>query len=433
VKVVRHQDRDFTRALQSLDRRFAPDPTLTERVIEIIEQVRRCGDRALLELTAHFGGPKLKASQLLVTEREFAAARGQVRRETKRAIAAAIANVRDFARRSLRTDWTASNHQGVLVGERFDPFERVGVYIPAGTAPLVSTAVMTVTLAAVAGVPQIVVTTPPGGDARINPDLLYALEKTGATEVYKVGGAQAIAALAYGTQTIGAVSKVFGPGNAFVVEAKRQVFGHVAVDLLPGPSEILVIADDSANPMWVAADMLAQAEHGVGSWICLVSTSEKIVEAVQRELFNQIAKLRRREHLNHVLEETSLLILVKDLAQAVEIANRFAPEHLSVVTRHNRRVAKQVRTAGAIFLGSFSPVVGGDFVAGPSHELPTGGAGKSFSGLTVNQFQRRTSIVEFNRISLKRSLPLIQAFSKAEGLDAHARSAEVRFSENSRL
>ena len=312
------------------------------------------------------------------------------------------------------------------MGERFDPFHRVGIYVPGGTAPLVSTAVMTCTLAAVAGVPEIVIATPAGPDGKVNDALLFALQYAGATEIYKVGGAQAVAALAFGTESIRPVVKIYGPGNAYVVEAKRQVFGRVAVDLLPGPSEIFIIADNSAHPAWVASDLLAQAEHGHNSMVVLATDSADLLAAVEKEVAAQFTKLSRAPHIQEVLDTSTFLVLVNRIEDAVALCNSFAPEHASVVTKQDDANAAKLRTTGAIFLGGFSPVVGGDFVAGPSHELPTGGAGKSFPGLTVDQFQRRTSLVRFDAQSLRASLPIIQTFSAIEGLDAHGRSAEIR-------
>ena len=255
------------------------------------------------------------------------------------------------------------------------------------------------------------------------------MQYAGATEIYKVGGAQAIAALAFGTESIQPVAKIYGPGNAYVVEAKRQVFGRVAVDLLPGPSEIFIIADDSARPAWVASDLLAQAEHGHNSMVVFATDSADLLAAVEREVAAQAAQLARATHIQAVLDTSTYLVLVKQIEDAVALCNSFAPEHASVVTKQDDTLAAQLRTSGAIFLGGYSPVVGGDFVAGPSHELPTGGAGKSFPGLTVDQFQRRTSLVRFDAASLRASLPIIQTFSAIEGLDAHGRSAEIRLEE----
>jgi histidinol dehydrogenase len=272
-----------------------------------------------------------------------------------------------------------------------------------------------------------VVVSPVGATKEMNPGLLAALRITGATEVYKVGGAQAIGALAFGTKSIRRVSKIFGPGNAYVTEAKRQVFGFVAVDLLPGPSEILVLADQTANAEWVAADLLAQAEHGHGSVICLISFSEGFILSVGRAIDQQMETLARKEFLREVLDQNAFFILAKDQTQAIEIVNDFAPEHLSLAVEAPESIAQSIRTAGAIFIGNYSPVAAGDFLAGPSHELPTGGAGKSFAGLTVDQFQRRTSRIQFDAESLRKSVPIISQFSQVERLDAHGRSATIRF------
>ena len=421
MRTLRYTDPDFLTAIDGLRRTAAPDAHLEAGVREILHAVRDRGDDALIELTRRFGGPELKASDLQLREKA-----PLVTDPAREAIRIAYENVRDFAKRSLRKSWMAKNWQGARVGERFDPFERVGIYVPGGTAPLVSTAIMTITLAATAGVPEIVIATPADADGRINSALHYALLAAGATEIYKVGGAQAIAALAYGTATIRRVQKVFGPGNAYVVEAKRQVFGHVAVDLLPGPSEVLVLADAAANPMWVAADLLAQAEHGAGSTAVLVTDSSKLLRAVQAELLLQQQKLTRQDHLLGVMDHGCVLVLVKKLKEGIAIVNDYAPEHLAIVAKDDEKIAAQIRTAGAIFLGPYSAVVAGDFLAGPSHTLPTGGAGKSFSGLSVDMFQRRTSIIRFDEKSLRKSLPTIQTFSAVEGLDAHGRSAEIR-------
>ena len=292
---------------------------------------------------------------------------------------------------------------------------------------LITTALMTITLAKVACCREIVVCTPCGKDGSINAALLFAARAAGATEIYRVGGAQAIAALAYGTPTIRRVSKIFGPGNAYVVTAKRLLVGHVAIDLLPGPSELLVLADETANPKFAAADLLAQAEHGSGhERVWLVTTSGKIIKAVGQEMARQLPKLARREFIRRVLDNNVWLIQVKTLDDGVALANRLAPEHCEVMTRNPRKLSEKILTAGAIFLGPWSPTVLGDYVAGPSHTLPTGGAGASFPGLTVDQFQRRTSLVEYTRASLKKALPAVKKFAELEGLDSHGKSAEIR-------
>lgn len=420
MEILRHTEPGFAESLRKLLRKATPPAGIEETVREILGAVRKHGDTALLEYTRRFGGPALRPSELLETRTPKLPA------HTARLIAAARRNVHAFARQSLRKDWKMRNAQGAWTGERFTPFERVGIYVPGGTAPLVSTAIMTVTLAAAAGVREIVVATPADIDGRINDALLHALRSSGATEIYKIGGAQAIAALAIGTKTIRNVQKIAGPGNAYVVEAKRQVFGEVSIDLLPGPSEVFVIADATANPAWVAAELLAQAEHGKGSGIVLATPSARLLAAVRAELAAQCEKLSRKEYLAGVFENDSYLVLVKSLQDAVRLCNEYAPEHLSIMTQDPSSLAKGVSSAGAIFLGFHSPVAAGDFVAGPSHTLPTGGGAKSFPGLMADMFQRRTSWVKMDEKALRKSLPIIEAFSKLEGLDAHARSAAIR-------
>jgi histidinol dehydrogenase len=286
---------------------------------------------------------------------------------------------------------------------------------------------MTIILARVAGCREIVVCTPCDASGAVNPGVLFAGRAAGATEIYRLGGAQAIAAMALGTATIRPVQKIFGPGNAYVVAAKRLLFGRVAIDLLPGPSEVLVLADDAANPRFAAADLLAQAEHGSGhERVWLVTPSAKLLAAVQKEIAQQLPTLSRREFIQRALKNNGWLIQVRDLAAGIKLVNALAPEHCEIMTRQAAKVGEQITTAGAIFLGPWSPTVLGDYVAGPSHTLPTGGAGASFAGLTVDQFQRRTSVVEYNRTSLKKSLGTLQKFAEIEGLDAHGRSAAIR-------
>jgi histidinol dehydrogenase len=428
MKIVRYTDKDFSAKLRAA----ATDSSLFDAEIEsrtkaILHDVFVRGDDAVLDFTEKFDGAKLSADQLAVTQAELMAASLKADESLRAAVNEAEKNIAGFAKKSLRKNWQSKNSHGASVGEKFDPFTRVGVYIPGGTAPLVSTALMTITLAKVAGCKEIVVTTPCGGDGSINPAILFAARAAGATEIYRVGGAQAIAALAYGTKTIRRVQKIFGPGNAYVSMAKRLLVGRVAIDLLAGPSDLLVLADDTANPKFAAADMLAQAEHGSGhERVWLVTTSAKILKAVEKEISKQLPKLARREFIRRVLDRNTWLIQVAGVADAVALANQLAPEHCEVITRDARRVSGGIVTAGAIFLGNWSPTVLGDYVAGPSHVLPTDGAGASFAGLTVDQFQRRTSVVKYNRASLKKALKSVKKFSELEGLDAHGKSAEVR-------
>jgi histidinol dehydrogenase len=427
MRTLRHDQKNFNiRSAEILARR-AETPVELRRVVSgIIEQVDREGDRAVLELTRKFDKASLDVNALRVRKSELRKARENLAPKTREVVSACRHNVTAFAKKSLQKDWVMNNAQGVKVGEVFQPFNRVGVYVPGGTAPLVSTSLMTVAIARVAGVEQIAVCTPPGQDACINPNLLYALECAGASEIYKVGGAQAIAAMGCGTDSIKPVDKIFGPGNSFVVEAKRQMFGRVSIDLLPGPSEVLVIADSSGRADWIASDLLAQAEHGGDSQVVLLTTSARLLGAVKDELKKQSKTLTRQEQVRKVLSSGTTLVLVRSLGQAVELANEYAAEHVSLVVKNEESILTRIRTAGAIFLGGYSPVALGDFLAGPSHTLPTGGAGKSFSGLTAEMFQRRTSIIKAGARSIVKSAPIVEAFAEIEGLDAHGRSARIR-------
>jgi histidinol dehydrogenase len=428
VKSIRHTDKDFPARLRDV----AADSSLFDAEIEqrtkaILHEVFVRGDNAVLEFTEKFDGAKLASEQLAVTQAELFNASLAADESLRAAVTEAEANIASFAKKSKRKAWFGKNSHGASVGEKFDPFTRVGIYIPGGTAPLVSTALMTITLAKVAGCKEIVVTTPCGKDGSINPAILFAARTAGATEIYRIGGAQAIAALAYGTKTIRRVQKIFGPGNAYVSMAKRLLVGRVAIDLLAGPSDLLVLADDTANPQFAAADLLAQAEHGSGhERVWLVTTSAKLLKAVAKEVSKQLPQLPRREFIRRVLDRNTWLIQVAGVADAVALANQLAPEHCEVIMRDARRVSSGIVTAGAVFLGNWSPTVLGDYVAGPSHVLPTDGAGASFAGLTVDQFQRRTSVVEYNRASLKKALKSVKKFAELEGLGAHGRSAEIR-------
>lgn len=426
MKRLRHSSPSFAAQLRSLNRRHVPGTELSAYVAEIIGEVARGGDEALLRFAEKFDGAKLSAKKLAVGEAEWAAAAAGVPTKVKRALALAQRNVRAFAKRGLRKDWSMKNAQGAEVGEVYQAFQRVGIYVPGGSAPLISTVLMTVSLAQAAGVPEIVVCTPCDASGQVNPAMLHALRVAGATEVYKVGGAHAVAAMAYGTKTIRAVDKIVGPGNKFVVEAKRQLFGAVAIDLLPGPSEIMVLADETANPAFVAADLLAQAEHGKDSQVLVATTSEALLDAVEVEVANQLSMLPRQEIAAESLRTGGTLVLLRDLEQGIALANAWAPEHLSLVVQNEKEVLRQIRTAGAVFVGHYSPVAVGDFLAGPSHTLPTGGAGKSFPGLTVDQFQRRTSVVKLSAKALEKSAPVVELMAEIEGLAAHGRSASIR-------
>ncbi len=428
MNVLRHTDTDFASKLARLPHASTLfDPEIEQRARAILDAVQARGDAALIEFTERFDGAKLTAEQLTVSRAELFNAALAIEAPLRAALVVADKNISAFAKKSLRRNWQMRNSHGATVGEKFDPFQRVGIYIPGGKAPLASTALMTITLARVAGCREIVVCTPCGKDGNVNPALLHAARLAGATEIYKLGGAQAIASMALGTATIRRVQKIFGPGNAYVVAAKRLLFGQVAIDLLPGPSEVLVLADDTANARFAAADLLAQAEHGSGhERVWLVTPSLKLLRTVEREIAKQLPKLARHEFIARALTDNGWLIHVKSLEQGIELANQIAPEHCEVMTRNARKISTKILTAGAIFLGNTSPTVVGDYVAGPSHTLPTGGAGASFAGLTVDQFQRRTSIVEYSAAALKKSLAAVEQFAAIEGLDAHGRSATIR-------
>src|SRR5258706_726697 len=366
MRVIRFTDADFAKQLAEVT---APsslfDPVIEQRTRAILDDVRTRGDAAVLELTARFDGAKLTAEQLPVTQAELMAASLKADESLRAAVAEAAKNIGAFAKKSLRKNWQAKNSHGASVGEKFDPFQRVGIYIPGGTAPLVSTALMTITLAKVAGCKEIAICTPCGKDGSVNSALLFAARAAGATEIYRVGGAQAIAAMAYGTNTIRRVQKIFGPGNAYVVTAKRLVIGHVAVDLLPGPSELLVLADETGNPKFAAADLLAQLEHGSGhERIWLVTTSAKILKAVEKEIAKQLPKLARREFIQRVLDRNTWLIQVAGIADAVALTNQLAPEHCEVITRDARKVSGGIVTAGGSFLGNWAATGLGDYFAG---------------------------------------------------------------------
>ncbi len=431
MKVIRFTDKDFServRELMGASSLF--DPEIEARARGIVDDVRTRGDEALLELTARFDGATLTAEQLAVSRAELMAAGLKADDSLRSVVAEAERNIARFAKKARRKEWRTWNSHGAAVGEKFDAFERVGIYIPGGTAPLVSTALMTVTLARVAGCPQIVVCTPCGRDGTINDALLFAARAAGATEIYRAGGAQAIAAMAFGTKTIRRVQKIFGPGNAYVVAAKRLVVGQVAIDLLPGPSEVLVLADETAEPAFVAADLLAQAEHGSGhERVWLVTNSSRLLKAVEQAIARQLPTLSRRTFIENALRNNGWLVQVKSIEEGIVLTNQLAPEHCEIMTRKASQVSKKIVSAGAIFLGSSSPTVLGDYVAGPSHTLPTGGAGTSFAGLTVDQFQRRTSVVEYKAPALKKALRAVRKFAEIEGLSAHARSVEIRIKE----
>ncbi len=396
---------------------------------EVLAAVRKEGDAAVAHYIEKFEGAKLTAKQFRVTEKELAAAEAQVAPALKRAVKDAYRRVMKFSKASLKAPWTMKTPKGGTAGEFYSPMDRVGVYVPGGTAPLASTSVMTVTLAKAAGVKEIVACTPAGPTGTPNPVLLYALKLAGATEVYRVGGIQAIGLMAFGTKTVKKVQKIVGPGNAFVTAAKRQVYGYVGIDQVAGPSEIAVLADGTVSAKWVAADLLSQAEHGSG-WekSLLVTQDAKFAEEVKREMFAQTETLSRKALIERVFDRDGVLFCVTPtLAEGLELVNRFAPEHFEIMCKDALKLMKGVRAAGAVFAGAWTPESAGDFVAGPSHVLPTGGAANMFNGLTPDDFRRRHSYVAFTQGDLAETKDTIAAFAQVEGLDAHGRAASIRF------
>lgn len=428
MNLIRHTDNKYREKLEQLSKASSLfDPNIEQRTIEIIREVELKGDKAILKLTRQFDNACLKASDLVVRPKDLLKSWSNALPKTKKAIRMAKSNVKSFALSSMRKNWKTQNSQGGIVGEKFDPFKRVGIYIPGGTAPLVSTSIMTITLAKAAGCSEIVACTPCDENGKVNPDLLAAIYSAGATEVYRIGGAQAIAAMGYGTRTIKPVQKIFGPGNAYVVAAKRLLFGRVSIDLLPGPSELFILADTTANPKYIAADLLAQAEHGSGhERVWLATTSKNLIIKVQQEIPHQLSALSRSTIIKKTLKRNGWIIHLKSISEGISLANQLAPEHCEIMLKSPKTALKEITTAGAIFIGPWTPTVLGDYLAGPSHTLPTGGAGVSFSGLTVDMFQRRTSVVQYTKQSLARSIETIRTISGLEGLDGHGSSAEIR-------
>ena len=424
IRIVKAGDRRIER----FNARPAFPEEAEKAAAQVLADIRRDGDKAVLAAVARFEGfEATKASQLKVDLARVSAE--GIDPKIVRAVNDAHRRVLRFSKASLRKDWSMKTPRGGSAGEFFSPMDRVGVYIPGGTAPLASTSVMTVTLAKAAGVKEIVACTPAGRDGKVNPVLLYALKLAGATEIYRVGGIQAIGLMAFGTKTCRKVQKIAGPGNAFVTAAKRQVYGYVAIDQVAGPSEIAVLTDGSVDVRWIAADLLSQAEHGSGyeKSLC-VCTSAKQAEAIRAEVLRQTETLSRKALVQRVIDRDGILIVVsKGVAEGLEVVNRFAPEHFEIMTKDALKVMKGVRSAGAVFAGAWTPESAGDFVAGPSHVLPTGGAANMFNGLTPDDFRRRHSFVAFTQKDLAETKSTIEAFAAVEGLDGHGRAATIRF------
>ncbi len=427
-RITTWSKKDPNKTVEDFLSRPAIDPKAEVVAQALLNDIKERGDEAVLDAVKRIDGVELTTDTIRVSDAELAAAEASISEEIKANVAEAHARVTAFAKAGMRPDWSMPTKHGGTLGERFLPFDRVGVYIPGGTAPLASTSVMTATLAQVAGVREIVAITPCAKDGSVNPVLLYALKLAGATEIYRVGGIQGVGLVAYGTETVRPVQKLVGPGGAYVTAAKRLVYGSVSLDQVAGPSEICVVADKDARPDWVAADLLSQIEHGTGKEKALLCTdSMELAAQVDAEVMKQLETCSRVDRMKPMVENGGLLIVVTPtIEESADLATAFAPEHLEVLTKDPRSLLDRLTAAGAIFLGPWAPEPAGDFAAGPSHVLPTGGAAAKFSGLTVDDFRRRTSIIEYTEEDLKDAMPVIETFGAIEGLDAHTRSATIR-------
>ena len=396
-------------------------------VQEIIDQVKEKGDEAVFAYTEKFDKARITGDNVRVTKAEIEEARAMVNPELLRVMERAMENIRDYHQKQVRHSWFDSREDGVILGQKQTALESVGVYVPGGKAAYPSSVLMNIIPAEVAGVKRIVMVTPPGKDGKVNPVTLTAAHLAGATEVYKVGGAQAVAALAFGTESITRVHKIVGPGNIFVALAKKAVYGHVSIDSIAGPSEILVLADETANPKYVAADLLSQAEHDELASAILVTTSQKLAKEVSEQVERFLEKLPRREILEKSLKKFGYILVAESMEEAIETANEIASEHLEIMTKNPFEVMTKIRNAGAIFMGEYSSEPLGDYFAGPNHVLPTNGTAKFFSPLGVEDFVKRSSVIYYSREALEPVYKDIVTFAQAEHLTAHANSIKVRF------
>ena len=396
-------------------------------VAEIIETVKKGGDEALFSYTEKFDHCKMDAAHIRVTREEIDEAYQKVDADFVEVMKKSAANIRAFHEKQLRNSWFDPKLDGTILGMKILPIAIAGVYVPGGKAAYPSSVLMNVLPAKVAGVERIIMTTPPGADGRVNPGTLVAAHIAGVDEIYKVGGAQAIAAMAFGTQSIPKVDKITGPGNIFVALAKKACFGYVSIDSIAGPSEILVIADETANPRYVAADLLSQAEHDELASAILITTSKTLADQVSVEVDRFVANLSRREIIEKSLNNYGYILLVDSLDEAADTANEIASEHLEILTKDPFAMMTKIRNAGAIFLGEYSSEPLGDYFAGPNHVLPTNGTARFFSPLNVDDFLKKTSIISYSRPALEKIHQDIECFAENEGLTAHANSIRVRF------
>jgi len=397
------------------------------RVNDIITAVRERRDEAIFEYTKRFDGADINASNILVTEEEIAEAYEQVDEKLLDVIRKALVNIRDYHAKQRQNSWFDSQPNGIILGQKVTPLKTVGVYVPGGKAVYPSSVLMNVMPAKVAGVDEIIMTTPPGADGKVYPSTLVAAKEAGVDKIYKVGGAQAVAAMAFGTESIPKVDKIVGPGNIYVALAKKAVFGYVSIDSIAGPSEILVLADETANPRFVAADLLSQAEHDEMASAILITTSRELAEKVSVEVDKFVAQLSRQEIMQKSLDNYGYILVADTLEAAIDTANEIASEHLEIVTKNPFEVMTKIRNAGAIFIGEYSSEPLGDYFAGPNHVLPTNGTAKFFSPLGVDDFIKKSSIISYSREALEPVYRDIVQFAECEKLTAHANSIRVRF------
>ena len=398
-------------------------------VADILANVKEKGDEALFSYTKEFDKVEVTPETIRVTEAEIEEAYKAVDASLLEVIRKALVNIRSYHEKQRQNSWFTSTENGTMLGQKVTPLNRVGVYVPGGKAVYPSSVLMNIVPAKVAGVPHIVMTTPPGKDGKVNPSTLVAAKEAGADEIYKVGGAQAVGALAYGTASIPKVDKIVGPGNIFVALAKKAVYGHVSIDSIAGPSEILVLADETANAHYVAADLLSQAEHDEMASAILITTSTELAQNVEKEIEGYLKVLSRKEIIEKSLENFGYILIAEDMDEAIEAANEIASEHMEIVTKNAFEVMMKVRNAGAIFIGEYSSEPLGDYFAGPHHVLPTNGTAKFFSALSVDDFIKKSSIVYYSRTALQEIHKDIIQFASSEQLTAHANSIAVRFEE----
>lgn len=396
-------------------------------VNEIIENVRANGDNALFDYTLKFDKYALSADTIQVTRAEIEEAYSLMDAGLVQVLRRSAENIRNFHIKQLRNSWFDAKEDGTILGMKFSPIARAGVYVPGGKAAYPSSVLMNVIPAKVAGVSEIIMTTPPGADGKVNPGTLVAADIAGVDTIYKAGGAQAIAAMAFGTESIPKVDKITGPGNIFVALAKKAVYGHVSIDSIAGPSEILVLADETANPRYVAADLLSQAEHDELASAILITTSRELAEKVSAQVDDFVRELSRADIIKKSLENYGYILLAENMTEAVDAVNEIASEHLEILTANPFEIMTRIRNAGAIFLGEYSSEPLGDYFAGPNHILPTNGTAKFFSPVNVDDFVKKSSIISYSREALMQAHKDIEAFAKSEGLTAHANSIHVRF------